>query len=128
MAAFVALAVRGACYTLSTNPIWTVAVQILDGIGVGVFGALFPVVVADLTGGAGHFNAAQGGVGTVHGIGGLIGGPLGAACVAWAGYDTAFLALAAIAAVGAVAFWRLMPETRPRVFVTERAHAAPVPP
>jgi MFS family permease len=124
LVAFLALAVRGMLYTLSADPTWTVAVQVLDGIGVGVFGALFPVVVADLTNGAGHFNAAQGGVGTVHGIGGLIGGPLGAACVMWAGYDTAFLVLAAIAAVGAMAFWRLMPETHPRKPMPERGRGA----
>lgn len=112
LAAFAALALRGVCYTVSHDPVWTVAVQVLDGVGVGVFGALFPVVVADLTDGGGHFGAAQGGVGTVHGVGGMIGGPLGAACVVWAGYDAAFCVLASVAATGAAAFWLLMPETR----------------
>ncbi|MGK7870790.1 MFS transporter [Falsiroseomonas sp. E2-1-a20] len=112
LAAYAALALRGALYTLSDAPAWTVAVQLLDGVGVGVFGALFPVLVADLTRGTGHFNAAQGAVGTVHGIGGLAGGPFAAACIVWAGYDAAFLALAAIAAVGGVAFFATVPETR----------------
>jgi hypothetical protein len=112
LAAYAALAVRGTLYTLSGAPAWTVAVQLLDGVGVGVFGALFPVLVADLTRGTGHFNAAQGAVGTVHGIGGLAGGPFAAACIVWAGYDAAFLALAAIAAVGGAAFFATVPETR----------------
>lgn len=59
--------------------------------------------------------ATQGAVGTVHGIGGLAGGPISAACVIWAGYDAAFLTLAAIAALGGVAFRLSMAETRGEV-------------
>jgi predicted MFS family arabinose efflux permease len=51
-------------------------------------------------------------VGTVHGIGGLAGGPLSAACVVWGGYNAAFLALAAIAALAGAAFRLTLPETR----------------
>ena len=39
------LAVRGALYPVSDNPYWLVGVQTLDGIGAGIFGALFPLVV-----------------------------------------------------------------------------------
>jgi MFS family permease len=87
-------------------------VQLLDGVGVGVFGALFPVVIADLTRGGGHFNAAQGAVGTIHSIGGILSGPLAGLTVAWAGYNAAFATMAAIAAAGATLFWLAMPETR----------------
>ena len=48
MAAFVALALRGALYTLSDNTAWLIGVQLLDGVGAGLMGALFPIVVADL--------------------------------------------------------------------------------
>ena len=74
LAAFAAVALRAVLYTLSDSPAWTVSVQLLDGVGVGVFGALFPVVVADLTRSTGRFNAAQGGVGMVHSAGGLLSG------------------------------------------------------
>ena len=60
LAAFVALSVRGMLYVVSANPAWTIAVQLLDGVGVGIFGALFAVVIADVAGGTGRFNAAQG--------------------------------------------------------------------
>jgi MFS family permease len=110
--AFVALTLRGALYTWSDNTAWLVAVQLLDGVGAGLIGALFPVVVADLTRGTGHFAATQGAVGTVHGMGGVVSMALGGYLVAWAGYDTAFLALAAIAAFGAVLVWLVMPETK----------------
>ena len=113
LGACAALTLRGVLYTLSDAPAWTVAVQLLDGVGVGIFGALFPVVVSDLTRGGGHFNAAQGAVGTMHAIGGLVGGPLSAACVVWGSYDAAFVALAGTAALAGVAFYLLLPETRP---------------
>jgi MFS family permease len=112
MAAFVALTLRGTLYTLSDNTAWLIGVQLLDGVGAGLIGALFPVVVADLTRGSGHFAAAQGVVGTIHGIGGVISMALAGQLVVWAGYDAAFLTLAMIAAVGAVVFWLVMPETR----------------
>lgn len=34
---------RGFLYTLSDNSYWLVGVQLLDGIGAGIFGALFPL-------------------------------------------------------------------------------------
>ena len=111
LVAFLALALRGVLYTLSNQAVWTVAVQVLDGVGVGVFGALFPVVIADLTRGSGHFNAAQGGVGTVHSVGGIMSGLIANSIVVWLGYDTAFLTLTVIAVVGFTLFWLAMPET-----------------
>ena len=85
--------------------------QLLDGVGAGLTGALFPVVVADLTRGSGHFNAAGGAIGTVHAVGGIVSGALAGEVVVLAGYETAFLALAAIAVLGAALFWAAMPET-----------------
>jgi MFS family permease len=118
LAAFVALALRGTLYTLSDNTVWLIAVQLLDGIGAGLIGALFPVVVADLTRGSGHFAAAQGVVGTVHGVGGVMSMAIAGQLVVRAGYDAAFLALAAVAALGAVLFWLAMPETRGAIAAT----------
>jgi predicted MFS family arabinose efflux permease len=113
MAAFIALALRGVLVTLSDTTAWLLAVQLLDGVGAGLLGALFAVVVADTTRGCGHFAAAQGAVGTVHGIGGVLSLALSGQLVVGFGYDAAFLTLAGIAAFGAVLFWVFMPETRP---------------
>lgn len=52
-------------YTVSDDARWLLAVQALDGVGAGIFGALFLIVVADLTRGSGRFNVAQGAVATV---------------------------------------------------------------
>lgn len=112
-AAFLALALRGALYTLSDAPAWLIGVQLLDGVGAGLTGALFPVIVADLTRGSGHFAVAQAGVGTLQGAGGTVSATLAGAVVVGAGYSAAFLTLAAIATLGGVLFLLFMPETRP---------------
>jgi MFS family permease len=57
---FAALPLRGVLYTLVRDPVALVAIQMLDGVGAGIFGALFPIVVADVTEGSGRYNLAQG--------------------------------------------------------------------
>ena len=112
-AALAVLAVRGALYPLSENPYWLVGVQLLDGVGAGIFGALFPLVVADLTRGTGHFNVSQGAIATATGIGAALSSAAAGYIVVAAGYSAAFLFLAAIAAAGLIGFMILMPETLP---------------
>jgi MFS family permease len=114
--ALAVLAARGGLYTLSDNPFWLVGVQTLDGIGAGIFGALFPLVVADLTEGTGHFNVSQGAIATAQGIGAASSNAIAGLIVVSAGYSAAFLFLAAIAAVGFGLFWFAMPETAPNRF------------
>jgi MFS family permease len=111
--ALAVLALRGVLYPLSDNPAWLVGVQTLDGIGAGIFGALFPLIVADLTRGTGHFNVSQGAIATAAGVGGALSTAFAGLLVTLAGYSTAFLALAAISAGGFLMFVLLMPETRP---------------
>jgi MFS family permease len=112
LVAFGILALRGVLYTFSDNPFWLVGVQLLDGVGAGVYGALFPIVVADLTRGGGRFNAAQGAVATAQGIGASLSATLAGVIIVSAGYSTAFLCLAAIAGVGFALYLFVMPETR----------------
>jgi MFS family permease len=110
---FVVLALRGLLYPLWDNPYWLVAVQSLDGIGAGIFGALFPLVVADLTRGTGHFNVSQGAISAALGVGAALSTTVAGFIVVNAGYGTAFVALGLIAAVGAALFAVAMPETAP---------------
>lgn len=112
LAAFGFLALRGVLYTVSDSPFWLVAVQCLDGIGAGIYGALFPLVVADLTRGTGRFNVAQGAVATAQGLGAAFSATLAGVIIVSAGFSTAFLVLAAISAAGFVVYLTLMPETR----------------
>ena len=111
--ALAVLTVRGALYPLSENPYWLVSVQLLDGVGAGIFGALFPLVVADLTRGTGHFNISQGAIATAAGLGGALSTAVAGLIIVKAGYSAAFLFLAAIAGAGLIGFCIMMPETLP---------------
>jgi len=110
-AALAVLMLRGMLYPLSDNPFWLVSVQLLDGVGAGIFGALFPLVVADLTRGTGHFNVSQGAIATAAGLGGALSTAAAGLIVVNAGYSAAFLFLAAVAAAGLIGFATMMPET-----------------
>lgn len=112
-AALAVLTIRGALYPLSENPYWLVGVQLLDGVGAGIFGALFPLVVADLTRGTGHFNISQGAIATAAGLGGALSTAVAGLIIVKAGYGAAFLFLAAIAGAGLIGFCIMMPETSP---------------
>jgi MFS family permease len=107
------LALRGALYPISANPYWLVSVQLLDGVGAGIFGALFPLVVADLTRGTGHFNVSQGAIATATGIGAALSTGVAGFIVVHGGYGAAFLFLSVVAGIGLVLFVTLMPETAP---------------
>ena len=122
--ALAVLALRGALYPLSDNPYWLVGVQLLDGVGAGIFGALFPLVVADLTRGTGHFNVSQGAIATAAGLGGALSAAAAGFIVVAAGYSAAFLFLAAIAAVALALFVALMPETGPNAAALHTGNAA----
>jgi MFS family permease len=112
LAGLLILAIRGALYTFSDNPFWLVGVQLLDGVGAGIYGAVFPIVVADLMRGTGHFSVGQGAVITAQGIGAALSTTLAGIVVVHAGYSAAFNTLGAVAAIGAAVFLFAMPETR----------------
>jgi len=110
LAALLILPIRGTLYTLSDAKAWLVGVQLLDGIGAGIFGAIFPVIVADLMRNTGRFNVAQGAIITAQSIGAALSTTLAGVVVVKAGYDAAFLTLGAVAAVGFVVCWLFLPE------------------
>jgi MFS family permease len=114
LAGFAVLPVRAALYTLSDNSFWLIGVQLLDGVGAGVFGALTPLVVADIMRGTGRYNLALGAVATVQGIGASLSGLAAGVIVDHFGYSPAFLGLAAAAAVALIVFAIAMPETASR--------------
>jgi MFS family permease len=127
LAALLILPLRGALYTLSDNKAWLVGVQLLDGVGAGLFGAIFPVIVADLMRNTGRFNVAQGAIITAQSIGAALSSTLAGLVVVKAGYGAAFLTLAAVAGIGFGVCWFALPETRARSSVGTRplTQAAP---
>ena len=112
LVALMVLAIRGCLYPLSENPYWLVGVQLLDGVGAGIYGAIFPVIVADLMRGTGRFNVAQGAIITAQGIGAALSTTLAGIVVVHAGYSAAFLTLAGVAVLGFALYLFVMPETQ----------------
>jgi MFS family permease len=110
---FISLPIRGLLFTLSDQPAFVISVQILDGVGVGVYGVLSVLVVADLTRGTGHFNFTQGAIATATGVSWSLSMLFAGLIVEYAGYQAAFLSLAAVATAALLIFWTLMPETKP---------------
>jgi len=109
---FAALALRGVLFATVRDPYLLVAVQLLDGITASVFSVLVPLTVADIAFGSGHFNLAQGIVGTATGIGASLSTVLAGFASDTFGSNVAFLGLAAVAALGLGVISLLMPETR----------------
>ncbi|MCV9934767.1 MFS transporter [Boseaceae bacterium BT-24-1] len=110
--ALAVLCLRGLLYPLSDDPYWLVGVQLLDGVGAGIFGALFPLIVADLTEGTGHFNVAQGAIATAQGIGAALSTSVAGAIVVGYGYGAAFVTLGFAAGLALALLLMLMPEPR----------------
>ena len=111
LAGFAILPIRAVLYTLSDNSFWLIGVQLLDGVGAGIFGALAPLVIADIMRGTGRYNLAQGAIATVQGIGASLSGLAAGEIVDHFGYTAAFLSLGAAALVAVIVFFLQMPET-----------------
>ena len=116
---FAALPIRALGFALIGDPLLLLAVQALDGISATVLGVLTALIIADLTGGTGRFNSAQGIVGTASGIGASISTTLTGLVAERLGPSAAFLCIAAIASLGTLMIWFLMPETKPPTERTE---------
>ncbi|WP_426435234.1 MFS transporter [Bradyrhizobium genosp. P] len=110
--AFASLVIRGLLFATVTDPYLLVAVQVFDGITAAVFSVMVPLVVADVAFGSGHFNLAQGIVGTAVGIGASLSTILAGYVSDKLGSSTAFMGLAGVAALGLMMIWLVMPETR----------------
>jgi MFS family permease len=109
---FAALAIRGLLFATVHDPYLLVAVQVFDGVTAAVFSVMIPLIVADVAFGSGHFNLAQGIVGTATGIGASLSTVLAGYVADRFGSSVAFTGLAGVAAVGLVMIWFVMPETR----------------
>jgi MFS family permease len=112
LAGFAVLPIRGFLYTLTENPYALISIQILDGVGAGIFGALFFIVIADLTKGTGHYNLAQGASSAAWGLGAALSNAVAGFIADSFGYSAAFLFLAACAVLAFLVLWLGVPETR----------------
>jgi MFS family permease len=110
---FAALTMRGLLFATVRDPYLLVAVQAFDGVTAAVFSVMIPLVVADVAFGSGHFNLAQGIVGTATGIGASLSTVLAGYAADRFGSSVAFLGLAMIGVAALTMVWAVMPETRP---------------
>jgi len=113
LTALTALPVRGLILASVDDPALLIAAQVLDGIGGGLFDALLPLVLADITQHTGRYNVSRGFLGTVQGVGGSLSQVVAGSIVVAAGYGSAFLALTVVALVALVLVVVAMPETAP---------------
>jgi predicted MFS family arabinose efflux permease len=109
--AFAVLPIRGVLYTLTNEPTLLVAIQILDGVGAGIFGVLSILVVSDLTKGSGLFNTTQGAIATAVGLGASLSNAFAGGILLRSNYNTVFLVLSGIAVAAVAVLWFFVPET-----------------
>src|ERR1039457_4327840 len=115
--AFGVLPVRAVLYTLTDNTVALVAIQLLDGIGAGIFGVVSVLVIADLTQGSGRFNLTLGAISTAVGIGASLSQVIAGSIVHHLGSNAGFLFLAAVASAAFGILYFFMPETRDKQFL-----------
>ena len=112
LAGFAVLPLRGLLFALADNPYAVVAIQILDGVGAGIFGALFYIVVSDFTRGTGRFNLAQGAAAASWGLGAALSNGVAGMIVNGFGFSAAFFFLAACALGALGIYFFAVPEFR----------------
>jgi MFS family permease len=89
-----------------------VAIQVMDGVGAGIFGVVSVLVIADLTRGTGRFKLTLGAITTAVGIGAALSQVIAGSIVHHVSFRAGFLFLAGVAlAAFAILYW-FMPETR----------------
>ncbi|MFZ1890227.1 MAG: MFS transporter [Candidatus Binataceae bacterium] len=110
--AFAVLPLRAVLYTLTRDSYLLVAIQALDGVGAGIFGVAWIIVVADLAEGTGRFNLIAGAISTGVAIGASLSNVMTGFVVQHAGFNTGFLVLGAIALAAFAVLALAMPETR----------------
>jgi len=109
--AFWVLPLRILSYTLVHSPVALVGLQCLDGVGAGIYGVVIVSMSADLTRGKGGFNTLMGLFATALAVGGVIGPLITGVLIQHLGFGKMFVTFAAIAAVGALWFQTVVPET-----------------
>jgi MFS family permease len=110
--AFGVLPVRGVLYTLTSDTAWLVADQVLDGVGVGIFGVVSVLVIADLTRGTRRFSPTLGAISTAVGIGAALSQVIAGAIVHHVSSNAGFLFLTVVALAALAILYMFMPETR----------------
>jgi MFS family permease len=106
------LPIRAILYTLTDNPLFLLSVQLLDGIGAGIFGVIGVVIISDLAKGTGRFNFSLGLMALSQGVGASLSNIMSGYVINNFGFNIGFITLACIAIVGLCFYGIFMPETK----------------
>lgn len=112
MIAFMLLPIRAVLFAFIDNPYMLTGIQLLDGIGAGIFGVVSILMIADLSKGTGRFNLLQGVVYSAIGLGGSISSIVAGIIVKQYGYAIGFASLAGIGILGTLFFIFFVPESK----------------
>jgi MFS family permease len=106
------LPIQALLYTLTENPLLLLLIQLLDGIGAGIFGVIGVVTISDLAKGTGRFNFSLGLMALSQGIGASTSNMIAGSVVNQAGYNAGFYVLAGVGLAGVLFYGLRMPETK----------------
>ena len=108
---FGVLPLRALLYTLTHWAPALVGIQLLDGVANAIFSVVSILVLADLTGGTGRFNLAQGALATAAGLGAALSTSFGGKLIQAFSFRVSFLALGAVALASFLLLLLALPET-----------------
>lgn len=117
LAGFATEIARALLFSMVTDPLFMIAVQLLDGITGAIVTVLTILVITDLTTGTGRFNLAQGVLGTLVGISAAISTGTIGFIVDRYGDMVGFLVMAAGTSMALVILLTLLPETKPAKYL-----------
>lgn len=106
------LPIRAILYTFADNPLFLLSIQLLDGIGAGIFGVIGVVTISDIAKGTGRFNFSIGMMALSQGIGASTSNVISGYVVNCFGFNTGFFMLASIGIIGICFYGIFMPETK----------------
>ena len=112
MVAFILLPIRAILFAFISNPYVLTGLQILDGIGAGIFGVVSVLMIADLSRGTGRFNVLQGFLFSAIGLALSLSSVISGYIVSWFNYTFGFIFLAVIGVVALLFFKAFVPETK----------------
>jgi MFS family permease len=110
--AFLLLPVRALLFAFIDHPIVLTGIQLLDGIGAGIFGVVSILMIADLSKGTGRFNLLQGVVYSAIGLAASVSSIVAGLIVKHFGYGIGFASLAGLGVLGLFFFMSYVPETK----------------
>ena len=113
LVAFILVPVRAILFAILDDKYLLIPLQIIDGIGAGLYGVVMILMMADLSKGSGHFNLLQGTVYAAVGLGIALSSIVAGFIVSAFGYTQSFLTLATIGIIGTIYFWYSVEETVP---------------